>query len=79
MRYGRRILYGNNGDVEWVELDSEDVLRTLIDNVELNSTIYNKCVQAVCSNKGIKEAHDFAALALKQANTKLGEPANPAV
>lgn len=44
MRYGRRARTGHNGDVEWCELDQEEVAQVLARNVRLNAEILAQCI-----------------------------------
>ena len=58
MRYGRRIRNGNNATVEWCELASEEVIKTLWGNISLNADIYQQCVHVAMHRMNVKEPED---------------------
>ena len=43
MRYGKRIRNGNNGNIEWCQLDEPEVAKVLLDNVDVNTDVFEKC------------------------------------
>ena len=64
MRYGRRIRNGNNGDIQWCELSTEEVLKALTENVRLNAEIFRLCFGEALNLANVKSHGGEAAVAL---------------